>query len=196
MTAETNIFLLRHGETEWNHQNRMQGNQDSPLTANGRAQALGVKKSLERFVIEQAYVSPLGRAVETAAIILQDREMDAVVANSLREINLGPWEGKTCKEAALSHPVEYNAFWRQPDRFSLRGAETFHELQHRVVGELGSIFDKGRSSNILVVSHWMAIKVALAYYSSTSLAYLPGIADPANGGFLRLSKRGDDVLIH
>lgn len=196
MIAETNIFLVRHGETEWNRQNRMQGCQDSPLTGEGVAQALAVKRSLERVVIDQAYVSPLGRAVETAAIILRDRGPDAVVANDLREMNLGPWEGMTREEAALSHPVEYNAFWRQPDRFNLSGADTFLELQQRAVAELDSIFARGKGRNILVVSHWMAIKVALAHYSSISLACLPSIADPANGGFFRLSRQGNSVVIH
>ncbi len=155
-----------------------------------------MKKSLENCALDQAYVSPLGRALKTAAIILKDRELDAVFSDKLREINLGPWEGKTLEEAAFSHPDEYRAFREQPDRFSLPGAETFHELQHRVAEELDSIFAKGKGKNILVVSHWMAIKVALAHYSSTPLARLPCIADPVNGGFLRLSNRDDDVFIH
>jgi probable phosphoglycerate mutase len=196
MITETTIFLVRHGETEWNRQNRMQGNRDSPLTRRGLAQAHEVKKSLENCALDQAYVSPLGRALKTAAIILKDRELDAVFSDKLREINLGPWEGKTLEEAAFSHPDEYRAFREQPDRFSLPGAETFHELQHRVAEELDSIFAKGKGKNILVVSHWMAIKVALAHYSSTPLARLPCIADPVNGGFLRLSNRDDDVFIH
>jgi broad specificity phosphatase PhoE len=147
-------------------------------------------------LIDEAYVSPLKRARDTMEIILKDRELEAVITDNLREINLGPWEGKTRKETALSHPDEYMAFWEKPDAFNLPGADTFIELQQRVVEELESIFLKGNNKNILVVSHWIAIKVALAHYSSTSLSHLSGIADPVNGSFLRLSKRDNDVFIH
>lgn len=196
MILETNIFLVRHGETEWNKQNRLQGNQDSPLTASGKKQAIEVKKSLGQYVIDRAYASPLKRARDTIEIILEDRELEVVILDNLREINLGPWEGKTREETALSHPDQHLAFWENPDSFSLQGAETYRELQQRVVKELESIFIEEKNKNILVVSHWIAIKVALAHYSSISLSQLSDIADPVNGGFMRLSRRSADVLIH
>ena len=196
MFLETNIFLVRHGETEWNKLNRLQGNQDSPLTKNGIKQAHEVKKSLEQYVIDKAYVSPLKRARDTIDIILKGRNLEAVIANDLKEINLGPWEGKTRRETALSHPDEYIAFWKKPDSFNLPDAETFQELQHRMVKELESIFIKGKNKNILVVSHWIAIKVAIAHYTSISLSQLSDIVNPENGGFLFLSKRSDGVFVY
>jgi probable phosphoglycerate mutase len=195
MPLETRIFLVRHGETEWNTQNRLQGNKDSPLTLRGIRQAHQVKKSLERFSIDQAYVSPLKRARVTAEIILQDRKLEAAVKDQLREINLGPWEGKTRQETALSHPDAYKAFWERPDLFNLLGADTFPELQDRMVKELEQIFIHGNNKNILVVSHWIAIKVALAHYSSTPLSHLSRMSDPLNGEFSSLCKQGEDVFI-
>ena len=195
MPLETRIFLVRHGETEWNLQNRLQGNKDSPLTPDGIQQALGVKKSLEQFTIDHAYVSPLKRARDTMGIILKDREVEVAIKDNLREINLGPWEGKTRRETALSHPDAYLAFWKKPDLFNLPGADTFQELQYRIVDEFESIFANGKNTNNLVVSHWIAIKVALAHYSSTPLSHLSDISYPVNGGFLFISKRADDVFI-
>jgi len=195
MPLETRIFLVRHGETEWNLQNRLQGNKDSPLTPDGIQQALGVKRSLEQFTIDHAYVSPLKRARDTMEIILKDRNVAVAIKDNLREINLGPWEGKTRQETALSHPDEYLAFWKKPDLFHLLGADTFQELQYRIVEEFESIFANGKNTNNLVVSHWIAIKVALAHYSSTPLSHLSEISDPVNGGFMCISKRDDDVFI-
>lgn len=195
MPLETRIFLVRHGETEWNLQNRLQGNKDSPLTPDGIQQALGVRRALEQFKIDYAYVSPLKRARDTMEIILKDRAVEVAVKDNLREINLGPWEGKTRQETALSHPEEYLAFWESPDLFQLQGADTFQELQYRVVEEFDSIFANGKNTNNLVVTHWIAIKVALAHYSSTPLSHLSEIPDPVNGGFMCISKRGDDVFI-
>jgi len=195
MPLETKVFLVRHGETEWNKENRLQGNKDSPLTASGIKQAYEVKKSLEQFAIDYAYVSPLKRARDTLEIILEDRALESTIRDNLREINLGPWEGKTRQETALSHPDEYLAFWKEPDNFNLPRADTFQELQNRMVEELEFIFTEGKNKNVLVVSHWIAIKVTLAHYSSTPLSHLSTIADPENGGFLCLSKRGEDVFI-
>lgn len=195
MSLETKIFLVRHGETEWNKQNRLQGNKDSPLTPNGMKQASEVKKSLEQFAIDHAYVSPLKRARDTMEIILEGRELEVSIRDNLREINLGPWEGITRQETALSHPDEYIDFWERPDFFNLPGADTFQEFQNRIVEELNFIFTEGKNKNILVVSHWIAIKVALAYYLSTPLSHLSLITDPKNGGFLCLSKKGEDVFI-
>jgi len=195
MESETNIFLVRHGETEWNKQNRLQGNLDSPLSRKGIRQAHEAKKSLERYVIDKAYVSPLKRARDTMDIILEDRELEAVTIDNLREINLGPWEGKTRAETMQSHPDEYLAFWENPDSFYLPGADTFHALQQRVVKALESIFLKEKNKNVIVVSHWIAIKVAITYYSSIPISNLSDIADPDNGSFLLLSRRDKEVFI-
>lgn len=195
MHLETKIFLVRHGETEWNKQNRLQGNKDSPLTPSGIQQAVTAKRFLEQFSIDFAYVSPLKRARDTSEIILRDRNLKAANKDNLREINLGPWEGKTRQEIALSHPDEYRRFWKRPDLFNLPGADTFLELQNRMLEELEVIFANGKNKNSLVVSHWIAIKVALAHYSSTPLSHLARIPDPVNGGFSCLSKRGEDVFI-
>ena len=128
-------------------------------------------------------------------IILKDRKVAVAIKDNLREINLGPWEGKTRQETALSDPDEYLAFWKKPDLFHLLGADTYQELQYRIVEELESIFANGKNTNNLVVSHWIAIKVALAHYSSTPLSHLSEISDPVNGGFMCISKRDDDVFI-
>ncbi|MCK5219753.1 histidine phosphatase family protein, partial [bacterium] len=167
MCKKTNIFLVRHGETQWNRQNRMQGNQNSLLTVLGKQQAYEVKKSLDQYKIHQAYVSPLKRARDTLDIILKDRKLKPIILNNLREINLGPWEGKTREETAKSHPDEYKMFWEKPDAFVLSGAETFRQLQIRMVEGLEHIFSKEKNNNTLVVSHWIAIKAALAHYTST-----------------------------
>ena len=84
MFLKTNIFLVRHGETEWNRQGRLQGSQNSALTPNGIQQAHQVKKSLEPYSIDFAYVSPLQRARDTIEIILKNRKLEAVIVKKRR----------------------------------------------------------------------------------------------------------------
>ena len=196
MTVEkTNILLVRHGQTEWNQQQRIQGHQDSALTLLGKQQAERVKHALDKFDIQQAYVSPLKRARDTIQIILKNRQLEASVLNDLKEIKLGPWEGKTRQETALSHPDEHYKFWHTPDTFALAGAETYQQLQQRMVNCLEFIFSQASNNNILVVSHWIAIKVALAFYQGTPLSQLSTIDNPDNGSFLWLSKQGKNISI-
>ena len=192
---KTNILLVRHGQTEWNQQNRIQGHQDSPLTELGKQQAKKVKQLLNKFEIQQAYVSPMQRARDTAKIILNGSSLKAKVLKDIGEINLGPWEGKTREETALSHPVEHNSFWHKPDIFNLAGAETYDQLQQRMVNGLETIFSANRNTNILVVSHWIAIKVALAFYKGIPISQLTDIKTPENGSFLCLSKEQNQVNI-
>jgi broad specificity phosphatase PhoE len=196
VSKNTNIFLVRHGQTEWNEQNRLQGQKNSPLTKIGKQQAFKVKESLDQHDIHKAYVSPLQRAQDTLDIILEGREIEVIKSDNLKEINLGPWEGKTMEETEQSHPIEFNRFWKNQDKFALPGAETFDQLQSRVVAGLNAIFAKEKSGNVLVVSHWIAIKVALAHYTSTPLQQLSNISNPKNGTFLTLTNRCNDISIH
>ena len=195
MTEQTKIILVRHGETEWNQQSRLQGHQNSPLTKNGELQALETKDALGSHVINRAYVSPLQRAQETMGIILSDRELIAIKSNNLKEIGLGPWEGKTKEETKISHPTEYDYFWNKQHEFSLSGAETYQQLQERLVSELKNIFEEEKHKTILVVTHWIAIKVVMAYFTSTPLNVLSSLPDLGNGKFITLLKEGEQISV-
>ena len=194
MLNETNIFLVRHGQTTWNSEGRLQGHKNSALTETGRDQAVQAKISLEQYDIHKAFVSPLQRARDTSKIILEDRDIDVVIVESLKEINLGPWEGKTKIETQQSHPEQYKHYWTNPELFKLPGAESFEQLKSRVVAVLDDIFLKEKGKNILVVSHWMAIKTALAHYTATPLNDLTNIPDPKNGGYIVLEKSNGEEL--
>jgi probable phosphoglycerate mutase len=195
VSSKTTLFIVRHGLTEWNVQHRLQGHKNSPLTSTGRCQALEVKQRLADLEIHKVYVSPLERALETMQLIIADRDVEIVKMTGLKEISLGPWEGKTKKETQQSHPLEYGQFWKKQNDFYLQGAETYQQLQERVVKTIQYIFSMEKNSNVLVVSHWIAIKVAIAYFTSTPLAQLSDIIDPGNGEVLTLNKEGNRVYV-
>lgn len=102
MSAE--IYLIRHGETEWNIEKRFQGKYDSPLTALGRNQAISSARILARALNGQRSAltfqsSPLGRARETAAIVQEHCALgEPVIDKRLREISLGCWDGQKFEE--------------------------------------------------------------------------------------------------
>ena len=186
MSNITKIFLVRHGQTEWNQQNRLQGHKNSPLTKDGEVQASQIRNYLSQYEIHRGYVSPLQRAQDTIDIILKDRKIEIIKFYKLKEINLGPWEGRTKEETKILHPVEYEHFWNSQAQFSLPGAETYQHLQDRMVQGLSEIFLKEKNKNILVVSHWIAIKTALAYYAAIPLHQLCNVPDIENGKCITL----------
>lgn len=196
MSNKTVVFLVRHGQTEWNIEKRFQGHKNSSLTIKGKDQALQVKKNLSRVKIHKAYVSPLQRAKDTINIILDGREIEIIQKNNFKEINLGPWEGKTREEMKEFHPDEYDHFWNKQDKFFLSGAETYYQLQQRIVAELDDIFQNDLNKNILIVTHWIAIKVATAHYASIPINRLSSLTDIGNGEFLTLVSKNGNVTIN
>ncbi|MDA8747343.1 histidine phosphatase family protein [Litoreibacter sp.] len=100
------LYILRHGETEWNVQGRMQGALDSPLTVKGQAQARAQCDILKRELCTdmQWVSSPMGRAVETAKIAMDGFDATLTIDARLREIEMGDWTGKTRVEILTKRP--------------------------------------------------------------------------------------------
>jgi len=193
--AITKMYLVRHGETIWNTQKRWQGSKNSELTDLGKLQAQKTGELLNSIALDVAYVSPLGRAVQTIDIILQNKALEKHILPAVAEINMGNWEGRLQSEIAISEPLQASNFRQRPDLFAVEGAETFVQLQDRVVGSLLEIFDRHRGRTILIVSHWVAIKVALAHFSNIKLENLSSLEDPKNAELIGLSKEAGKVSI-
>jgi len=192
---ETNIYLIRHGQTKWNLEKRWQGSLNADLTQEGIAQAYCAKDLMQEITLHKAYVSPLKRTQDTIAIILKESTLEAICMDGLKEISLGVWEGKTQEEIKKDDPKQSHNFWNESHLFDVVGAESFFEVQNRMIKVLDSIFKENIGKNILVVSHWVAIKVALAHYLQKDLSELSSIADPKNAQILCLQKTGEKVSI-
>ena len=133
----TTIVLVRHGETDWNRDNRFQGHADPPLNDTGREQARVLATELSTESFAAAYTSPLRRAAETAAILGAALGIDAVPDGSLMEVDVGSWSGLTRTEVEARFPegfarwLEYGHGWDD--------GETYDELGARVVSGLADI---------------------------------------------------------
>jgi len=148
----TKIYLTRHGETEWNLQNRMQGWKESQLTKLGKKQAKRLSDRLADINFEAIYSSPLGRALETAKIICSDRKMEITIKENLKEMSFGKWEGKTSSEIKSNHLDEYKKFWEEPHLFRGESGETFEEVKNRVLPLIKEIISN-HENDILIVTH-------------------------------------------
>ncbi|MBD3663031.1 histidine phosphatase family protein [Sulfitobacter sp. TSTF-M16] len=138
------LYILRHGETEWNAQGRLQGSFDSPLTSRGRAQARAQNRILAQrdLSASTALSSPQGRAFQTAAIALEGLVADIVTHAALREIGLGDWAGQD-RAALIAETNAQDAF----DLYELApGGEGFAALHARC----GAFLDQITAPSVLV----------------------------------------------
>ncbi|VFQ42939.1 histidine phosphatase family protein [Desulfoluna butyratoxydans] len=184
--APTTLFLVRHGQTTWNVERRLQGHLNSPLTETGRKQARAAGDILAGTPIAAAFSSPSGRAVETANGIIGDRDISLTHHEGLREIGLGPMEGMPLAEAEKIHPKACRDFWEAPQDFDLPGAERYSQVQTRVLAAIDELFRAHQGQAILLVSHAIAIKTALAHFLDKAIWELGDIRLPENGRILTL----------
>lgn len=153
----TQVFLVRHGETEWNVQRRIQGHSDSPLTQSGIDQAGQVAARLKNEGITHIIASDLGRTQQTAQLIADACGCDVISDPRLRELNMGILE----KRQIHTLNVEEEG-WRQS---LLNGAkegripqgESLTELESRMRAALESTRDLPEGSRALLVSHGIAL---------------------------------------
>ena len=153
------LYMLRHGETAWNTERRMQGSKNSDLTPRGRVQALAMgrtlKAELEREPGPTIFLrSPLGRTRETSEIV--GRELGIASAEwrediRLAELSYGTWEGFSWAEIEIDHPTAL-ADWRaDPHGYCPPGGETHIDLRRRCEAVLTEIATSG--TRTVVVSH-------------------------------------------
>jgi probable phosphoglycerate mutase len=156
------IYLVRHGQTEWDEERRMQGSQNSDMTAMGKEDSKYLAKELSRTEFSQIYSSPLGRAMETAKYIKMGRTQEIITLVAFREMSLGKWEGMTDSDVKAKYPEEHNNFWNRPHIFKTAGGETFGELRERVEKGLEELIGSAQGEKILVVTHPLVIRTVLS----------------------------------
>ena len=153
----TTLVLVRHGETAWNVEGRIQGHLDVPLNKLGLAQAAAVGLRLGTEHFEAIYSSDLIRAYRTASPVVEHPESDIVRESRLRERHLGVLQGLTGDEAALTQPQAWKAFKSREAGLALAGGETLGEFSQRIVGFIEEIIDRHAGQRVLVVTHGGAL---------------------------------------
>ncbi|MCD9638215.1 hypothetical protein HAX54_022043 [Datura stramonium] len=157
----TEIIVIRHGETEWNADGRIQGHLDVELNDTGRQQAMAVAARLSKEPrISVIYSSDLKRAHETAQIIARScGDLEVIKDPDLRERHLGDLQGISLREAAKSQPMAYKAFLSdRNDQIIPGGGESLDQLYQRCTSCLQRIAKKHTGKQVVVVSHGGAIR--------------------------------------
>ena len=149
----TRFIVIRHGETAWNAQGRIQGHLDSPLNEEGMAQALLVAERLAAEPFDHFYSSDLGRALQTAQPLADRTGKQPVATQELRERRLGAFQGLTAAQCQDAYPEDYRRFHgRDPDH-AMPGGESIRELNRRVATLFEELADRHAGERIVSVTH-------------------------------------------
>lgn len=158
------MLLIRHGESIWNQERRIQGNLDPGLSDRGKAQAALLAARLKGRPFTALYTSPLRRALDTAAILGESTSLAPRPIDGLREIRLGEWEGKTATEIRTTSGNLYDRWLDRPlDVSSPPGGEEIRAFQQRAVEAIESLRRSHIDGDLLVVTHGGVIKVYLCH---------------------------------
>lgn len=146
------LFLVRHAESTWNRQKKIQGQKDPHLSPFGREEAKRLAKRFKGLKFAAVYASTLARAYETAEVIVGKRRR-ITRDEGLREMGLGKWEGKTVTEVKKAYGDAFIRWASRPSRVRVPGGEDFKDFVARVKGTLRSIEKRHPTGNVLVVCH-------------------------------------------
>ncbi|MDF1832801.1 MAG: histidine phosphatase family protein [Porticoccaceae bacterium] len=166
----TRLHLIRHGETNWNAEGRIQGQCESVLSELGQQQAVELQKKLAATNFDRVFSSSSTRAQQTAALALSHCEQPVNLQDDLREIMLGPWEGHLYADIEKVEPQAVFAFRNTPHVFNVEGAETFHVLQRRALNAVETILNDCSGMEVALVSHGVWIKSVLSHYEGRPLS--------------------------
>ena len=149
----TRFCLIRHGETDWNGEKRIQGHIDIDLNAAGEAQARGLRRGLSEHSFAAAYSSDLLRAWHTALIATADLAIAVSPAPTLRERHFGVLQGITSQEASVQRPdVFHHHRARTPD-YDYESGESLIAFQGRVMAGLGALAERHPGQSVLAFTH-------------------------------------------
>lgn len=179
---KTILWLVRHGQTDWNLEGRYQGQADTPLNQTGIEEAERAARQLAERPIQEVYSSDLQRAKHTAEKIAQVHHTPVLIDRRLREISLGEWEGQVFDIIQARYPLDIEERKRNPLTFRPPGGESIEDLWGRAKQVVKEISDQNPGKEVVLVSHGLVLAVILAYAidHDISLAYrhIPANATP------------------
>lgn len=161
MVSPTALCLVRHGETAWNAERRLQGHLDIPLNDQGEVQARVTAVALARHRFAAIYASDLARARQTAQAASQTLSLAVITDSRLRERHYGFFQGLTYDEAQARHPQAYARFVaRDADFVFPGGGESLAGFAERIRCTLQEIAARHPGEQVLVVTHGGVLDIA------------------------------------
>lgn len=181
------IYLVRHGVTPANKENRFAGRTDEELHAEGKEQIMQVGERLKSKDISNIYCGPARRTVQSAETLGSLLNVSFESIGELDEINIAHWDGYTKDEIRQKYGDEYPTWLNAPQIFNLPGCETLKQVQDRAVKGVSRLFENHNSESLLLVSHLIVLRCLVLYYQGLEIKDFRSIKID-NGSILCLSE--------
>ena len=166
------LYIVRHGETEWNKIGKYQGITDVPLNENGIAQAKACGNALKNVHFDRILSSDLSRALVTAETIRGSRQLEITTDERLREINFGDWEKLLFSEIEERWPGLIDQMYRRPDIVKVPNGESFQEVQDRAWSAVSDFLNENNEDEtILITCHGGTIRTILCKLLDISISH-------------------------
>ena len=183
----TTIYLVRHGITQANKENRFAGRTDEELHVEGKDQIIHVGDRLKDNDLSAVYCGPSRRTLQSAEILGTLLGIPYSDLEGLDEINISHWDGLTKDEIRQEFGDEYPTWLNSPQNFSLPGCETLKKVQERAVRAVNHILEHHNSENLLLVSHLIVLRCLVLYYQGLEIKDFRSIKIN-NGSILQVSE--------
>lgn len=159
----TRLYLVRHGETEWNNKDVFRGHSDVPLNENGKTQAIELGQAFAAAPLRGIYTSPLRRAAETAGAVAsaRDEKRSVQIVAGLIDINRGEWEGVSRYQVKAKHPALYEQWLHFPTQVRFPGGDELKDVERRSRAAVEKIASELHGAASMIVTHHVVIRVLL-----------------------------------
>ena len=184
----TQLILVRHGETLWNREKRMQGQTDTVLSETGRQQAAALGRRLSSTAFAALYSSDLVRAWHTARAIADQTGREIVADSRLRERRFGIFEGLTHDEIGERYPHELACFQSRDPDYIVPGGESAQAFHARCLPCLREIAERHRGEEVVVVTHGLVLDAL--YRAAHDMAFREPRTVPLLNGSLNVFRYG------
>jgi broad specificity phosphatase PhoE len=157
------LFVVRHGTTTMNVENRYRGRRDIPLDAQGYQDAVDAARQLSTTGLTAVYTGPLRRTIATAQVIADEaRVPDIRILHGLINVDYGAWEGMTAQAAEIYDPVAFKLYRTDPNEAICPNGERLRDAENRMIEAMSLIGGRHQGETVAAVSHAVMIRLALA----------------------------------
>ena len=164
------IFLVRHGETDWNREHRVLGRSEVPLNSTGKAQAKDLASFLPFFKVHTVYSSPLKRTQQTAEILSSHLGINLESDSHFTEADTGLWEGHLWKEFD-NDPIRKD-YYLHPETVAPPNGETFSQVIKRATLGVKRLLQRHPEGGFLIVTHSDLIRSILCHYLTVEITVI------------------------
>lgn len=156
------IYIVRHGETQWNKEELFRGRKDIYLNETGKKQAESIGLYFSYRPINQIVSSPLARAYQTAESISKNTGVAIETMEEFIDINFGIWEGLSLQRVEESFPADFTIWKTSPEKLRIKNAETLAMARDRISAGLANIIS-GQEGTIVLVTHRVICKILVLH---------------------------------